>query len=148
MKRIVVKRTNNNNNNNYNSEKALRDIESELGISFDLIHPTLASQIIETYIAKKRAESTLEMLVEHAKYDSDCQSDYQYKKECERTVSMLLIPMIDPHYKERSEQVQQEIYDLIFDFYIMVTNIPNINVTAALKDLETSINKVILSENE
>ncbi len=148
MKRIVVKRENNNNNNNYNGEKALREIENELGISFDRINSTLASQIIETYVAKRRAEFTLKKLVDEAKYDSDVQSDYQYTKECERTVSMLLIPMIDPHYKERSEQVQQEIYDLIFDFYIMVTNIPNINVTAALKDLETSINKVILSENE
>ncbi len=143
MKRIIVKRTNNN-----SSEKALREIENELGISFDLINSTLAGQIIDTYVAKKRAESTLGKLVKQAKYDSDCQSDYQYTKECERTVSMLLIPMIDPHFEERSEQTQQEIYDLIFDFYLMVTNIPNINVTAALKDLENSINKVIISENE
>ena len=95
------------------------------------------------------------MLVEHAKYDSDCQSDYQYKKECERTVSMLLIPMIDPHYKERSEQVQQEIYDLIFDFYIIILILFLVLISFLLKyylnylkDLETSINKVILSENE
>ena len=116
-------------------------IKTEYGIDINMLSADLKNQLIRAYCKKRIADSELERIVSDinkAKRDRDIET-----QAMELIVSTIFIPIIDPEFETRSKKLQQEIFDIVFEFYAIATSGLTDDINSLLLITKRMINSAI-----